>query len=316
MKRILMEQIEDSGEDEEKNEEKDLVDVFDASGINNSDSEAGEGEGGAESSEPEADKAEDSSDEQEQGDEACFNCLCDVIKHYSDGEPTIDKLKELLNIAVTDELLATYNYMAAKALAKTEGRSDFIDEFEAHEKEEYDHAHQLIDRIREMQGTPLQTPWAKMPCMNSNGTKWAQEFSNDSSEILLNRYYEELGAIKFYGFILEYLHELKKAGEYDSTTHTIIKKIKADEEEHALDLRDLLDEYGIEHDDEAAMKCGDGDDEEAPAEEDDVKDELDDIPDDDEEDDDDEDLGDDIPETDTDEDEEDDFESDDEDEEK
>lgn len=187
------------------------------------------------------------------GNSPCTCCSCS-FKNYQELIDCYSKnvskegLVELLNIALNDEFLATYNYLASYNLSKTEGKSDFDPEFEAHEKEEYEHAHMLINRLRELNEKVLVTPWCDIAKCNSAGEGWQQELSSTSTEILLRRYQEELNAIDFYSFILGYIKELKKGNEseFDSTTHRLIKQIKADEEEHAKDLRDLLTEYGIE----------------------------------------------------------------------
>ena len=182
-------------------------------------------------------------------------CICcgknyqELIEDFSKNVSK-DGLIQLLNIALNDELLATYNYMASYNLSKTEGKSDFDPEFEAHEKEEYEHAHKLINRLRELDAMVLVTPWCDIAKCNSSGEDWKQEFDSDSIAILTRRYQEEVAAVDFYSFILGYIKEVAKnnESEFDSTTHRLIKQIKADEEEHAKDLRDLLTEYGVEID--------------------------------------------------------------------
>ena len=80
--------------------------------------------------------------------------------------------------------------------------------------------------------------------MNSNGENWKQELMTSSKDILLNRYNEELGAIEFYGLFFKTLRRLPE-DERDTTSEMVVKKLKADEEEHAKDLKDLLVENGI-----------------------------------------------------------------------
>ena len=156
-------------------------------------------------------------------------------------------LVRLLNVAVNDEFLAAYNYLASYTLSKTEGKSDFDPEFEQHEKDELEHAHMIINRLREMGKPVLVTPWRDIAECGANGKGWLQEEDGESTAILLRRYQEELDAVRFYGFILGYIKDLCGGDEYehDTTTQQLIKKIKADEEAHAKDLRDLLTEYGV-----------------------------------------------------------------------
>lgn len=87
-----------------------------------------------------------------------------------------DNLIALLKTAVTDELLAAYNYMASYTLSKTAGKVDFDPEFEQHEKEELDHAHSLLMRLRELDADGmLKMEWKDFPVQNSMGSNWRQE---------------------------------------------------------------------------------------------------------------------------------------------
>lgn len=174
------------------------------------------------------------------------NRLEGLISEYENKEDvTKTDLIELLKIAIVDEMLAEYNYFASYNLSKTSGKSDFDPEFEQHEDEERDHRKMLVNRLRELDVEVPTILLSDFFNYNSNGVSWKQELSSDSSKILLNRYNEELNAIKYYDLILKVIHNLKKQGEFDSTTQQIIKKIKADEETHAKDLKDLLIEHNI-----------------------------------------------------------------------
>ena len=149
-------------------------------------------------------------------------------------------VKELLVISVIDEQLAELNYLQSYNLSKTEGKSDFDPEFEQHEEDERQHKYDLIKRLRELDAEIIFTPIDQWIPLNSRGTEWKQEFSNQSSEILLNRLKEEEEAVEFYGLATEFVR-----GTDDTTTYTLFKKIKEDEEEHVKDLRDLGREYGF-----------------------------------------------------------------------
>lgn len=154
-------------------------------------------------------------------------------------------INELLQIAIIDQQLAQFNYMISYSNSKTVGKADYDPQFQQHEKEEADHKHQLIERLRTLDAPRLYTALQQYPLANSNGTDWKQETSFDSFEILQNRYQEEVGAIAFYDFVLNMIERVKvETGHYDSTTKQLIKKIKADEEEHARDLKELIDQAG------------------------------------------------------------------------
>jgi bacterioferritin len=191
--------------------------------------------------------------------EAYLNTLNDQTPKKDRLEILIDTYKnkqnlskediiELLHIGIIDEWLAEFNYFASYNLSKTDGKSDFDPEFEQHENEEREHRKMLVNRLREL-NTPVPIKLlSDFQKLNSNGNKWTQELNSDSNKILLNRYNEELNAIKYYDLILYVIQKLKETGDFDSTTQQIIKKIKADEETHAKDLRDLLVEHGVLND--------------------------------------------------------------------
>jgi ferritin-like protein len=160
-------------------------------------------------------------------------------------EVTKSDVIDLLKIAVIDEWLAEFNYFASYNLSKTSGKSDFDPEFKQHEEEERDHRNKIVNRLKELGETDLLMQLTDFTKLNSNGDAWKQEAEYDSCTILLNRYNEELNAIKYYDLILKVLHNLRKQGEHDSTTIQLIKNVKADEETHAHDLKELLIEHNV-----------------------------------------------------------------------
>lgn len=165
------------------------------------------------------------------------------IKYQERETLTQEDINDLLQIAIIDEQLAQFNYLISYSNSKTAGKADFDPQFQQHEKEQNDHKHDLIERLRTLDAPRLYTRWDVFPIKNSAGNKWAQETSSDSLEILKHRYEEELGAIDFYNLMLYVIRRVKdETGVDDSTTKQLIKKIKADEEEHARDLKQLIDQ--------------------------------------------------------------------------
>lgn len=154
--------------------------------------------------------------------------------------PFEELVKELLVIAIVDEQLAELNYLQSYNLSETEGKSDFDPEFENHEVEESNHKRDLIERLRELDSKQIFTSIDQWIYINSRGTDWKQEFSHNSFDILKNRLKEEEEAVEFYTLCVNFLR-----GTDDTTTYTLFKKIKEDEEEHVKDLRDLAREHGI-----------------------------------------------------------------------
>ena len=164
----------------------------------------------------------------------------ELQRDFSPEQYTPQKVIYLLNVAIVDEQLAELNYLASYNLSKTQGKNDFDPEFKQHEDEQRDHKHDLIERLREL-GSPVPTinitDWQSF---NSQGDKWIQEKSNYSKDILLHRIQQEQDAIKFYGLCVAFTR-----GQEDTTTYTLFKKIKEDEEKHLKDLSDLAIEHGV-----------------------------------------------------------------------
>jgi bacterioferritin (cytochrome b1) len=149
-------------------------------------------------------------------------------------------IKNLLAIAIADEQLAELNYLYSYSLEKTEGKADFDPEFEQHEEEERQHKYDLINRLRELDAKVIFVPIEQMIYFNSIGVEWKQEFSEISRDVILRRLEEEEHAVNFYGLATEFVR-----GTSDTTTYTLFKKIKEDEEKHVKDLRDLARDHGF-----------------------------------------------------------------------
>ena len=157
-----------------------------------------------------------------------------------DPDKLNEMIKNLLAIAIADEQLAELNYLYSYSLQKTEGKADFDPEFEQHEEEERQHKYDLINRLRELDAKVIFVPIEQMIYFNSIGVEWKQEFSDISRDVILRRLEEEEHAVNFYGLATEFVR-----GTSDTTTYTLFKKIKEDEEKHVKDLRDLARDHGF-----------------------------------------------------------------------
>lgn len=147
------------------------------------------------------------------------------------------KIIQLLKIAIVDEQLAEYNYFASYNKSKTQGKTDFDPEFEQHQKQEYDHRHKLVLRLRQLDvESILDIPFEEYSVESSH--QWNQQFGINSLEILKNRLTEEEQAVEYYTMAVEFLRKSS-----DSTTLRLFRQILGDEERHVLDLRDLYNEY-------------------------------------------------------------------------
>jgi bacterioferritin (cytochrome b1) len=163
-----------------------------------------------------------------------------VNNRPTDPDKLNEMIKTLLAISAADEQLAELNYLYSYSLEKTEGKADFDPEFEQHEEEERQHKYDLINRLRELDAKVIFVPIEQMIYFNSIGVEWKQEFSENSRDVILRRLEEEEHAVEFYGLATEFVR-----GTSDTTTYSLFKKIKEDEEKHVKDLRDLAREYDL-----------------------------------------------------------------------
>lgn len=164
----------------------------------------------------------------------------ELKKQFTPEQYSIQKVIELLNIAIIDEQLAELNYLASYNLCKTQGKADVDPEFKAHEDEQRAHKHDLIARLRELDSKVPTIAISEWYHLNSQGNNWKQETLEDTFEILKNRIKQEQDAIEFYTLCVAFTR-----GQDDTTTYTLFKKIKEDEQKHLLDLSDLAREYGL-----------------------------------------------------------------------
>ena len=173
--------------------------------------------------------------------ESRFEELKNMYTEDAKQSPNFSELvKNLLMIAIVDEQLAELNYLYSYSLERTEGKTDFDPEFEKHEEEERGHKYDLIQRLRELDANVIFTGINEWYQFNSRGNDWRQEFSEDSKTVILNRLKEEEQAVEFYTLAVGFTR-----GTDDTTTYTLFKKIKEDEEEHVKDLRDLARDHGF-----------------------------------------------------------------------
>lgn len=169
----------------------------------------------------------------------------DFIKNeFSKKQPTKQTIAQLLNIAIIDQTLAEYNYFASYNLSKTEGKADFDPEFKQHEQEEREHRYKLVERLRELDMPVPTISLNQYQTLNSDGEEWKQEIDYNSNAILLRRLKEEEKAVAFYSFILSFIG-LDKTETRDTSTYKVIREIKADEQEHVKDLKDLAIENNL-----------------------------------------------------------------------
>lgn len=144
-----------------------------------------------------------------------------------------DGVVKMLVKALADEWLASYQYWVCKHLVRGNGRCDSMDEFEQHEKEEKEHAEKIMERIKQLGGTPIFNPneWQTL------GNPWTEVNSSDVCEELSITIKAEADAIAYYEKIIDYCKGV------DEVTMRLCRSILADECEHKYDLEMLKEEF-------------------------------------------------------------------------
>jgi len=144
-----------------------------------------------------------------------------------------DELIKTLNIALSEEWLAYYQYWIGSLLAKGPHRASIAREFMEHAKEELSHALKLAERIIELGGTPILNPdkWS------STAICHYEEPSNPYTvELLKQNLISERCAIARY----EKICEMTFGKDYE--THRLSTKILHDEIEHEQEITDFQDD--------------------------------------------------------------------------
>ena len=139
---------------------------------------------------------------------------------------------EVLNRALATELVCVLRYKRHAFTAKGLAAEPVVAEFTAHAAEEARHADQLAARISELGGEPDFAP-------SSLVTRSHAEYdaSTDLLEMIRADLLAERIAIEAYGEAIRFV------GDGDPTTRRLLESILAMEEEHADDLRNLLDRH-------------------------------------------------------------------------
>ncbi|MFC1854464.1 ferritin-like domain-containing protein [Candidatus Dependentiae bacterium] len=145
----------------------------------------------------------------------------------------VEKLLKMLNKALADEWLATYQYWIGAKIAVGNERSAVASEFLVHAKEEQGHADQLVERIVQLGGTPVLGPreWLEI-----SPKTYLKPESFKVKDLLKQNITAEQGAISDYHNILEFTH-----GK-DHATHHLVGQILRDEIHHEDELETMLED--------------------------------------------------------------------------
>lgn len=144
-------------------------------------------------------------------------------------------IKEL-NQALADEFLAFHQYWIGSKVVSGFYRINVQKELEEHAQEEFKHAKMLVDRIIQLNGTPLLEPkdWYKF---TNCGYLTPEKF--DSASILKQNLQGERCAINIYNALSKKLHHK------DNMTYILILQILEEEIKHECDLEMLLEDIRL-----------------------------------------------------------------------
>jgi bacterioferritin len=139
----------------------------------------------------------------------------------------------VLNEALATEIVCTLRYRRHYFMATGIHAQSVADEFLEHANEEQQHADMIAERITQLGGEPDFNPQGLLTRSHSEYVAGTSLLSMIQEDLVAERI-----AIDSYAEIIRYL------GDDDPTTRRIIEEILAREEEHAEDLRSLLETMG------------------------------------------------------------------------
>lgn len=153
-----------------------------------------------------------------------------VTDGYSADRETVLKL---LNEALATEIICVLRYKRHFYMATGLNAQSVAAEFLQHANEEQAHADQIAERITQLGGAPDFNPDGLLARSHS-----AHIEGDELLEMIKEDLVAERIALESYADIVRYL------GDHDSTTRRMMEEILAKEEEHADDLRNLIERLG------------------------------------------------------------------------
>jgi bacterioferritin len=140
---------------------------------------------------------------------------------------------KMLNEALATELVCIMRYKRHYYTVSGRENAGIKAEFLEHANEEQEHADWLAERIVQLNGDPDFNPATLLARSHAE-----YDASEDVQSMVRANLIAERVAIESYRQMIE------RIGDSDPTTRHLLIKIMAVEEEHADDMRDLLDEHG------------------------------------------------------------------------
>lgn len=140
----------------------------------------------------------------------------------------------MLKQALADEICAAYQYWTAQHMTRGSGKVDVDPEFKTHAYEEWQHADQLIKRIKQLGGFPYMDLKEVFSVCKSHAACGSQ--SHNVCQLLSITIQAQKDAITCYKKIIA------ATSNVDPTTHKLAKSILEDQEQHLYDLQMLKED--------------------------------------------------------------------------
>ena len=149
-----------------------------------------------------------------------------VIETYG-ADPLV--VVDMLNAALATELVCVMRYKRHYYMAHSRVEAPVADEFLKHADEELRHADALARRITQLNGAPNFDPETLLSRAHSQYGPGGTLVEMIREDLIAERI-----AIESYGQMIRYL------GTRDPSTRRVLEEILACEEQHALDMADML----------------------------------------------------------------------------
>ena len=145
--------------------------------------------------------------------------------------PHRDAIVKLLNDALATELVCVLRYKRHHYTAKGVASPKIAEEFMVHAQEETQHSESIAERIVQLGGEPDFSPDSLLERSHAG-----YDESKDLQAMIRSNLVAERVAVESYRQMIALI------GEKDPTTRRMLEQILADEEEHAEELSDWLEE--------------------------------------------------------------------------
>jgi bacterioferritin len=155
-----------------------------------------------------------------------------VTAQYKGDRETVVRI---LNQALATELVCVLRYKRHHYMAKGIHSQAVAEEFLQHASEEQGHADKIAERIVQLDGEPNFSPEEMLTRSHSEYVE-----GDSLTEMIREDLIAERIAIESYSEIIRYL------GDNDPTSRRMMEDILANEEEHAEDMKTLLEAVGKE----------------------------------------------------------------------